>query len=245
MSSPPQKVALYATNDLKNATDDAVAPFLTSLPKPYTFTQQHKTTNIRLALGYTAVAIAGALFYADYKLGWDATKPYTAPACIAYFLLNSALTYWIWAVEAGTIFVGTREGGQKLTIKSSAKKHSSIYKLKITYEAPSGKKWEDKEVSTSFTEWFSIQGYLQKKEFQAWLTKNIDVLKVAQSEGKLPSLTNADADTNTPAISDADIVTFGASAFSSGSDAATTTMAAAAGAPPPQSAKKSRSKKKP
>ena len=145
MSSPSQKVALYATNgsshplhsmrqtthkpnqrkmqtnpshppftDLKNATDDAVAPFLTSLPKPYTFTQQHKTTNIRLALGYTAVAIAGVLFYADYKLGWDATKPYTAPACIAYFLLNSALTYWIWAVEAGTIFVGTREGGQKV-----------------------------------------------------------------------------------------------------------------------------------
>lgn len=118
-------------------------------------------------------------------------------------------------------------------MKSSAKKHSSTYKLRITYEAPSGKKWEDKEVSTSFTEWFNTQGYLQTKEFQAWLTKNIDVLKVAQSEGKLPALSTGDA----PAISDADIITFGTSAFSSSSDAT------AAAAPP--SAKKARSKKKP
>lgn len=100
--------------DLKNATDDALAPYLTTLPKPYTFKQQHYTTNVRLALGYAAVVIAGILFYADYKVGWDATKAYTGPACIAYFVLNGALTYWIWAVEAGTVFVGTREGGQKV-----------------------------------------------------------------------------------------------------------------------------------
>lgn len=65
-------------------------------------------------MGYTAVTIAGILFYADYKLGWDATKAYTAPACVAYFILNGFLTYWIWAVEAGTVFVGVREGGQKV-----------------------------------------------------------------------------------------------------------------------------------
>lgn len=100
--------------DLKNATDDALAPYLTSLPKPYTFRQQHSSTNVRLILGYTAVVIAGVLFYADYKLGWDATKAYTGPACAAYFVLNGLLTYWIWAVEAGTVFVGTREGGQKV-----------------------------------------------------------------------------------------------------------------------------------
>lgn len=65
-------------------------------------------------MGYSAVIIAGVLFYADYKLGWDDTKAYTAPACLAYFVLNGILTYWIWAVEAGTIFVGVREGGQKV-----------------------------------------------------------------------------------------------------------------------------------
>jgi hypothetical protein len=91
-----------------------LAPILTSLPSPYKFKQQHSLANIRLGLGYAAVIISGALFYADWKLGWDKTKPYTLPACVAYFVLNGALTYWTWGVEAGTVFVGVREGGQKV-----------------------------------------------------------------------------------------------------------------------------------
>ena len=158
---------------------------------------------MRLALGYVAVIIAGALFYADWKLGWDVTKPYTLPACVAYFVLNGALTYWVWAVEAGIVFVGTREGGQKvrfrsddssgartkelthvsqLTLKSSVKKHDPTYRLKVRYEAPSGKKWEDKEITGKFTEWFNTYGYLQKKEFQSWLSKNIEVVGLADPE---------------------------------------------------------------
>ncbi|OCT48669.1 putative signal peptidase complex component [Cladophialophora carrionii] len=183
MASPPQKVSLDSSNDLKNATDDALAPYLTSLPKPYTFKQDHFTTNIRLALGYTAVLIAGALFYADWKLGWDATKAYTGPACVSYFVLNGILTYWIWAVEAGTVFSGVREGGQRLTLRSSTQKYVPEYKLKVTYSAPStGKNWEDKEITGKFTQWFNTHGYLQHKEFQQWLNSNIDVLKTAQAE---------------------------------------------------------------
>lgn len=110
----PQKVSLYNLTELKTTTDDALAPILTSLPKTYKFTQSHYYTNVRLALGYVAVTIAGLLFWADWKLGWEGTKVYTLPACVAYFVLNSALTYWIWAVESGKVFVGTREGGQKV-----------------------------------------------------------------------------------------------------------------------------------
>ncbi|KAI1622577.1 microsomal signal peptidase 25 kDa subunit-domain-containing protein [Exophiala viscosa] len=232
MSSPPQKVSLYSANDLKNATDDAIAPYLTSLPKPYTFKQQHYTTNVRLILGYTAVIIAAILFYADWKLGWDATKAYTGPACIAYFVLNGALTYWIWAVEAGTIFVGTREGGQKLTLKSSSQKYKPLYKLKVAYQAPSGKKWENKEVEGSFTQWFNTHGYLQKKELQAWLAENIEVLGVARSEGK-STIEVETPMTTTAAIDDA---TLAAMSFSSGTENSS--------APVTPSAKKGRGKKK-
>lgn len=112
----PRHLPDFQIADLKNATDDALAPYLTTLPRPYAFKQEHYTTNIKLVLGYTAVLIAGVLFYADWKLGWDATKAYTGPACVAYFLLNGALTYWIWAVEAGTVFAGVREGGQKVIL---------------------------------------------------------------------------------------------------------------------------------
>ncbi|KAK5058890.1 hypothetical protein LTR84_011154 [Exophiala bonariae] len=239
-SSPPQKVSLYSVNDLKNATDDAIAPYLTSLPKPYTFKQQHGSTNVRLALGYSAVVIAGVLFFADYKLGWDDTKAYTAPACLAYFILNLALTYWIWQ-EAGTIFIGTREGGQKLTLKSSSKKHSPTYTLRVTYEAPSGKKWEDKVIAGSFTQWFNIHGFLQTKELQAWLNSNIDVLSHAEKEGKpQPKVVE---DSNSPAsswaISDATIASLNPATFASGID-----VSSSPAATPPSTVKKGRPKKR-
>ena len=66
--------------------------------------------DVRLALGYTAVAIAGALFYADWKLGWDVTKEATLWAVIAYFTINGALTVWIWGVERGKVFTGEKDG---------------------------------------------------------------------------------------------------------------------------------------
>jgi signal peptidase complex subunit 2 len=87
---------------------------LSTLPKPYTFKQSHGLANTRLSLGYAAVIIAAATFYADWKLGWDETKGYTTIACVVYFILNTLLTYHIWRVEAGRIFVGVWEGGQKV-----------------------------------------------------------------------------------------------------------------------------------
>ena len=65
-------------------------------------------TDVRLGLGYSAVVIAAATFYADYKLGWDATKAATLWAVIAYFIINGALTVWIWGVEKGKVFIGKK-----------------------------------------------------------------------------------------------------------------------------------------
>jgi hypothetical protein len=94
------------TPDLKNTSDDALPNYLNSL----SFTQSHYLTDVRLALGYTAVVIAGVLFYVDWKLGWDVTRPYTLPAVVAYMILNGAFTYWLWWVEGSTIYVGERKG---------------------------------------------------------------------------------------------------------------------------------------
>ncbi len=66
-------------------------------------------------LGYTAVTIAAALFAADYKYGWDATKAATLYAVLAYFALNVALTLWIWGVEKGVVYTGEHDG---LTVKT-------------------------------------------------------------------------------------------------------------------------------
>ena len=103
--------------DLKNTTDDALPNYLTSLK----FKQSHYFADVRLALGYSAVVIAAITFYADYKLGWDATKQGTLWAVIAYFILNGGLTFWIWGVEKGKVFVGEGKNGTSVrTLLSTA-----------------------------------------------------------------------------------------------------------------------------
>jgi len=88
-------------------------PYLCTLPQPYTFSQDHTKSNVRFLLGYSAVAIAAFTFYADRKLGWEATtSPWVIAAVSSYFILNTVLTYWIWAVEAGEVFRGKRKSGE-------------------------------------------------------------------------------------------------------------------------------------
>jgi hypothetical protein len=67
---------------------------------------------VRLALGYAAVTIAGALFWFDWKFGWDSSKPFTAPAVAAYFILNGAFSYWLWVVEKGVVYEGEGKTGK-------------------------------------------------------------------------------------------------------------------------------------
>jgi signal peptidase complex subunit 2 len=181
--SQPQKVPLYSLPDLKSAIDTTIPTLLTSLPKPYTLTQSHLYTNVRLALGYSAVLIAGALFYLDYRHGWDVTKPYTLPACVLYFLLNGALTLWVYVFEKSLIFSGRREGGQKLTLRSYVEKPKPEYILGIEYASPDGgKKWQDVNVAVPFAKLFSVQGYLQKAELRKWLAREVEVVGMALPE---------------------------------------------------------------
>jgi len=107
-SAHPKPYLLTRHVDLKNTTDDALPNYLHSLR----FKQVHTQTDIRLALGYAAVAIAGALFAFDWKFGWEASKPYTAPAVAAYLILNSAFSYWLWFVEKGVVYEGEGKTGK-------------------------------------------------------------------------------------------------------------------------------------
>ncbi|OJJ46110.1 hypothetical protein ASPZODRAFT_16707 [Penicilliopsis zonata CBS 506.65] len=177
------KVPVYSVNDLKAATDDALVPYLTSLPPPYTFTQDHSKTNVRFAIGYSAVAIAAFTFYADRQLGWEATQsPWIIAAVTSYFVLNSLLTYWIWAVEGGEVFRGNRKTGETLTIRSSVTAHSPLYKLDVKYTSPSNKTLQEKNLETKFTNWFSADGVFHPKPFRTWLSKEIEVLQLAAKE---------------------------------------------------------------
>lgn len=102
------RISPYSLNDLKNTTDDALGNYLRGLG----FKQDNSKLDVRLALGYVAVAIAGATFAADYKLGWEATKYWTAVAVAAYAVLNGALSYWMFFVEKGLVFEGVKNGNK-------------------------------------------------------------------------------------------------------------------------------------
>ncbi|KAL8670991.1 MAG: hypothetical protein Q9168_004483 [Polycauliona sp. 1 TL-2023] len=183
MAAP--KISVYSLSDLKNTTDDALPNYLTSLK----FKQSHFLADVRLALGYSAVAIAGAIFYADYKLGWDATKYWTLWAVSAYFILNGALTYWIWGVEKGKIFTG-EIGDTLVSIASSVTKHKPIYNLQVRYEKL-GEEPKKLKISAPFTRWFDSDGYFVATPFQQWLATEIpavgeaDPKKVDRAGGKL------------------------------------------------------------
>lgn len=71
-----------------------------------------------------------------------------------------------------------------MTLQSSVKKHVPVYKLKVSYEAPSGKNWEDKEIEGRFAQWFSEDGFLQHKLLRRWLASNIDVVGMADPGSK-------------------------------------------------------------
>lgn len=105
----------FSITDLKSTSDDALTPYLCTLPQPYTFRRDNTKTNVRFIVGYTAVAIAGVTFYLDRQLGWEATEALWVKLAVGvYFILNSILTYWIWAIEAGEVFKGSRKSGESV-----------------------------------------------------------------------------------------------------------------------------------
>ncbi|QKX55161.1 uncharacterized protein TRUGW13939_02253 [Talaromyces rugulosus] len=176
------KVPVYSLNDLKNTTDDAFT-YLVRLPSQYAFKRNNTTTDVRLIVGYTAVIIAGVTFYLDRQLGWEATEAaWVKAAVVAYFTLNSILTFWIWAVDAGEVFKGERKSGERITIKSSTQKHSPLYKLKITYADKSGKVIQHKEIEAPFTVWFSSEGVFHPEPLRKWLASEIEILSEAEKE---------------------------------------------------------------
>ena len=65
---------------------------------------------MRLYLGFSACLIAAGTFYYDYKFGFEAAKSVTLVGVVAYFLLNTALTWWIWWIEDGVVYVGEKDG---------------------------------------------------------------------------------------------------------------------------------------
>ncbi|KAH8820315.1 putative signal peptidase complex component [Xylogone sp. PMI_703] len=168
-----EAISVHSLSDLKNTSDDAIPNYLNSLK----FKQSHLLSDVRLALGYSAFAICAATFLWDYKFGFEATKYYTAAAVALYTILNGALTFWIWGVEKGRVYVGTSPSGDRIEISTSTKKHVPIYNVTVlTYTNGVAKKIE---IKRSFTEWFDSKGHFVALPFQQMFATQVPVIGTA------------------------------------------------------------------
>ncbi|KAF2498336.1 hypothetical protein BU16DRAFT_524463 [Lophium mytilinum] len=198
--SATTKIAVQSLADLKNTTDDALPNYLTSIK----FQRSHRLIDVRLALGYTAVILAGGLFYFDWKHGWEASKPYTGPAVAVYFALNAAFSYWMWMVEKGSIFEGERTTG-KVGILSTSKKYDPTYYLTVTFTDPSGKT-DTRDISAPFSRWFTSDGYFVAKPFQQWLASNVPGIGAADPQNIVEEIGRGSAAEETGGVSVEDML---------------------------------------
>ncbi|KAH0594977.1 hypothetical protein MHUMG1_07275 [Metarhizium humberi] len=166
-----EKISLYNLADLKNTSDDALPNYLNSLK----FKQSHFLTDVRLALGYGAFAIAAACFGWDYKFGFENTKYYTAAAVAIYTLLNGFLTFWTSTVEKGTVYQGTAPSGERMTIRTNTKKNDPTYYVTVISEQKTGEP-KTLEISKSFASWFDETGRFVPKPFQEFLATSVPAI---------------------------------------------------------------------
>ena len=73
---------------------------------------------------------------------------------------------------------------EQITIKSSSKKHTALYKLHVKYTSPTGKVLQEKQVETEFTKWFSADGVFHPNPFRNWLASEVEVLRLAAKENE-------------------------------------------------------------
>lgn len=138
------------------------------------------------------------------------SKPYTAPAVVAYFVLNGAFSYWLWFVEKGVVYEGEGKTGKvrlrpqarrqhcaacwkvrhvktdstQIRIYSSTKKHIPIYECDVVFRpTPYTSNPEQKiHIRAPMTRWFTSDGYFTAKPFQQWLASEVPVIGAADPD---------------------------------------------------------------
>ncbi|EGS23252.1 signal peptidase complex-like protein [Thermochaetoides thermophila DSM 1495] len=197
MANSQDKINVYNLADLKNNSDDAIPNYLNSLG----FRQSHRLIDVRLALGYSAFAVAAACFVWDHKYGFEATKYLTAVAVAVYTLLNGALTAWIMWVERGTVYVGeapqTRE---TIRISTATKKNVPTYFVTVEITPKDGKgKKQTIEISRPFAEWFDAAGRFVAVPFQTMLATAVPVIGKSDPKRVATSAQGPGETSSTPA----------------------------------------------
>ncbi|KAI0000849.1 microsomal signal peptidase 25 kDa subunit-domain-containing protein [Russula vinacea] len=167
--------------ELKNALDDAIKRYLS---RPDLFKQIHLHSDVRLALGWTGVIIAGVTALYSYRLEYEKSKPVIWIGLIVYIVLSLSQALYAYFIEGDTIFVGKRKTFDKRIVteritlntrtKPSTPENPPAYTISLTYRRSTngGKSLLNRgEASESrpYTAFFDEQGVLDHDRFETWI----------------------------------------------------------------------------
>lgn len=72
----------------------------------------------------------------------------------------------------------------QISIASKTKKHDPTYYLTVTTTPSKGQNSITQQLQTSFTTWFTADGYFVTKPFQQWLASGVDAIGDADLKNK-------------------------------------------------------------
>ncbi|KAI0002134.1 microsomal signal peptidase 25 kDa subunit-domain-containing protein [Russula compacta] len=175
------KVNNASLTELKNALDDAIKRFLS---RPDLFKQIHLHTDVRLALGWSGVFVAGATAFYSWRLQFEHSKPVVWIGLIVYILLTLLQALYAYFIEGDIIFVGKRKTFDKrivterITLSSRTKPSTPdsppAYALSLTYRRSTngGKSLLNRGQASEwrpYTSFFDEQGVLDHDRFETWV----------------------------------------------------------------------------
>jgi signal peptidase complex subunit 2 len=192
------KVNNASLTELKNACDDALKRFLS---RPELFKQIHHHTDIRLALGWLSVLVAGGTALYGYKIEFEKSKPVVWVGVLCYVILTTLQTLYTYFVQKDTVFVGKRKTFSKRIIterlvigsrtipakkiqpppsdSSSPKAIPPVYSISLSYNrsASSGKSLLARGKtggSRPYVEFFDEKGTLNQEKLEKWIGELVE-----------------------------------------------------------------------
>ncbi|PSS32136.1 hypothetical protein PHLCEN_2v2092 [Hermanssonia centrifuga] len=100
------KVNNASVTEMKHACDDALKRFLS---RPELFKQIYTHTDVRLALGWASVFVAGGTGLYGWKIEFEKSKPVVWTGLILYIILTVLQALYSYFIEGDIVFVGKRK----------------------------------------------------------------------------------------------------------------------------------------
>lgn len=181
-------INLYNVPVLKTTCDEQLVTILSTLG----YSVSHTMTDVRLAIGYASIVVAGVTAFIDYKWGFFDAKLLITICVVLYAVLNFAYTYWVWAIEKGVVYSGTRNKNSSntttdsststaaktstitiSTTKGTAKsKYDPVYEVTVKLVLPDNSKYSLTK-SSAFNEFFATNGYIVFDKFEKWVASAV------------------------------------------------------------------------